>query len=477
MTNSSNTENASVDAKSNPSFSIVPVENPGANITQVLFTGNNYDDWSRTFRLALLAKGKLDYIDGTIYKPSTSDPDYKSWRSVNALVCAWIFNSIDPDLRTSISLRDEATQLWADIKQRFTLVNDAHIYQLENDIMNCKQGPTKTVMAYYGRIKKLWDDLIASDAFPVCECNPCTCNLVHLLNRLREKKRVRSFLMGLDARYAVLRSHIIGAESLPSLNQIYSRLLQEDGMHTTLNTTSNDSRPDPMIYVAHASYGPRNTEGGGHDSRTRKASRSDSLTPAKPPTPNPPKPTYLACKRPGHSFKSCFRVTGLFPDWWGDRRRDRIYISPDATDLSQAIFVPDPRFKNKRKSNTAPRINMVSQVGSQDPSSSSTLSTLDNIDLNNLNAAERAELTRLWQSHKASSADRLNGNVPIFSWIIDTGASHHLSGCLSHFSNIRTISPLSVGLPNGDLRNAEILYCLLGLSLKTSYMQPVFTVT
>ncbi|XP_074314706.1 uncharacterized protein LOC141649938 [Silene latifolia] len=223
----------------------------------------NYEEWYRTLRLALLAKGKLDYVDGTISKPSPSDADYKSWRSANALVCVWIYFSIEPDLRTSISLPEDATQLLLDIKHRFTLVNDAHIFQLESDIIACKQGPTETIMAYYGRIKKLWDDLLDSDALPTGHCNPCTCNLKVYLDRRRDKKRVRSFLMGLDDRYGVLRSHILGTDPLPSLNQIYSRLQHEEGMRNTLQNSNPIPQPEPMIYAANVSFnGPQNAMGG-----------------------------------------------------------------------------------------------------------------------------------------------------------------------------------------------------------------------
>ncbi|XP_074264291.1 uncharacterized protein LOC141586820 [Silene latifolia] len=86
------------------------------------------------------------------------------------------------------------------------------------------------------------------------------------------------------------------------------------------------------------------------------------------------------------------------------------------------------------------------------PVSGSALNTLDKIDLNNLSPKELEELSQMWQARKASSNnDRLNGNDLSSTWIIDTGASHHMSGCLKFFTNLRNIAPLSVGLPNGDL--------------------------
>ncbi|KAL9244091.1 hypothetical protein vseg_017900 [Gypsophila vaccaria] len=115
------------------SYSAFTVENPGSSITTVSFNGHNYDEWSGTFRLALLAKGKLGYIDETILKPSDPKANLDSWRTTNAFVSSWIFNTIDNDLKRTIFYRDESKQLWDDIKQRFSLANDARIYQLEAD--------------------------------------------------------------------------------------------------------------------------------------------------------------------------------------------------------------------------------------------------------------------------------------------------------------------------------------------------------
>ncbi|XP_074277510.1 uncharacterized protein LOC141601140 [Silene latifolia] len=92
-------------------------------------------------------------------------------------------------------------------------------------------------------------------------------------------------------------------------------------------------------------------------------------------------------------------------------------------------------------------------VGGQS-SSSSGQSGSASFDINNLTPAELVDLKHLWESHKSTSSDRLNGNTPLSSWIVDTWASCHMSGCLSHFTNIREITPLSVSLPNGDLTQA-----------------------
>ncbi|XP_074303201.1 uncharacterized protein LOC141637628 [Silene latifolia] len=119
-----------VPSQSSSIVSVLQVENPGSNITQVAFNGNKYDEWSRAFHIALLAKDKLGYIDGSISKPAESAAEFKTWHSTNALVTTWIFNSIEPDLRRSIAYRPEAKQVWNKMKQRFCQGNDARVYRL-----------------------------------------------------------------------------------------------------------------------------------------------------------------------------------------------------------------------------------------------------------------------------------------------------------------------------------------------------------
>ncbi|XP_074318770.1 uncharacterized protein LOC141655597 [Silene latifolia] len=310
-----------VPSQTTTSISVLQVENPGSNITQVAFTGPNYDEWSRAFRLALLAKDKLGYIDGSIIKPSESAADFKTWRSTNALVTAWIFNSMEYEIRRSISHRPEARLVWTNIKQRFCQGNDARVYRLQTEIMACRQSPTESLMAYYGRITSLWDDLMEHDPIPSCSCKTCPCDWVSIFESRREKHRVRDFLIGLDDRFDNARSQILGTDPLPNLNLVYNRLLQEEGVRS-FSTNKNESRPDPMAFAARVNRGSQSAGGGGN-----RGSKSDRNN-------NPNRPYCIACLKHGHYLRTCYLVTGNFPDWWGDRPRDRIQIDPNATDMS-----------------------------------------------------------------------------------------------------------------------------------------------
>jgi hypothetical protein len=55
-----------------------------------------------------------------------------------------------------------------------------------------------TIMDYYGKLKKLWDELGNFEQLSACKCGKCTCNLGSELEKRREEEKVHLFLMGLD---------------------------------------------------------------------------------------------------------------------------------------------------------------------------------------------------------------------------------------------------------------------------------------
>ena len=52
-------------------------------------------------------------------------------------------------------------------------------------------------------------------------------------------------------------------------------------------------------------------------------------------------------------------------------------------------------------------------------------------------------------SHKGGANKRLTGKQNILPWIIDTGASHHMTDTYECLNDLRDIMPCPVRLPNG----------------------------
>lgn len=59
-------------------------------------------------------------------------------------------------------------------------------------------------------------------------------------------------------------------------------------------------------------------------------------------------------------------------------------------------------------------------------------------------------LASLLNNVKLGSIEKLDGKCSFLPWIIDIGASHHMTGQLDCLTNIHNIFECSIGLPNGE---------------------------
>nr|GEV43049.1 retrovirus-related Pol polyprotein from transposon TNT 1-94 [Tanacetum cinerariifolium] len=104
-----------------------PSDHPGMNICQVVLKGENFQEWERYMCNAFRAKRKLGFLDGVIKKPDDKSVKIEDCWSVNSMLLAWLFNFIEPNLRSSISYFDTMKELWGDLCQRFSTRSGSHI--------------------------------------------------------------------------------------------------------------------------------------------------------------------------------------------------------------------------------------------------------------------------------------------------------------------------------------------------------------
>lgn len=152
-----------------------PSDGPGNMITTVQLRGENYEEWAKHVQNALRTKRKLGFIDGTLVKPENEE-EIEQWEVVNSMLIAWIMNTIESTLKTSISMVDEVKVLWEDLKLQFSVGNGPRINELRSDIANCKQNGD-SVMVYYGKLKKMWDELAIYKPIRTCSCGEMVAQL------------------------------------------------------------------------------------------------------------------------------------------------------------------------------------------------------------------------------------------------------------------------------------------------------------
>lgn len=98
------------------------------------------------------------------------------------MLVAWIFNTIEPALRSIVTYTENVQELWDDLRQRFSIGNGARIHQLKTDLAACKQCG-QFIVQYYGQLKMMWDKLVHYEPIPICMCGGCTCKISAVLEK------------------------------------------------------------------------------------------------------------------------------------------------------------------------------------------------------------------------------------------------------------------------------------------------------
>ena len=106
-------------------------ESPGVILVVQPLTEDNYPNWARAMRMALDAKSKLGFVDGSITASMAVTPlEKKAWLKCNSMISSWILNSVSPHITASVIYKDTTFEVWNALKNRFLKANGPRISQL-----------------------------------------------------------------------------------------------------------------------------------------------------------------------------------------------------------------------------------------------------------------------------------------------------------------------------------------------------------
>ncbi|XP_016647144.1 PREDICTED: uncharacterized protein LOC107880362 [Prunus mume] len=291
MTESNTTK--PTDTSSDP-LSLHNSDTPGLSLVNFKLEGHNYGQWSRSMHLSLSAKNKLGFVDGSVKTPSSDDSKFPLWQRCNDMVLSWILHSLHSDIASSVLYAKTAAAVWTDLRDRFSQSNDSRIYQIRQEIVECRQGQ-QTISIYYTKLKALWDELASYQEPFFCDCE----GMKNLAER-EEKERVMQFLMGLNDTYSTVRGSILMMNPLPDTRKVHGLVLQHERQVEV--TSRNDS-----LITPHAMQISRSSVAG--SSQPRKSLKC----------------TY--CDGDGHTKERCYFIIGFgFPvghKWHGKNVKPR----------------------------------------------------------------------------------------------------------------------------------------------------------
>ncbi|XP_014503278.1 uncharacterized protein LOC106763625 [Vigna radiata var. radiata] len=178
------------------------------------------------------------------------------------MVLSWIIKTLSSQIVESVIYVEDAKELWDELKERFSKGDYFKISYLLQEIHSIKQGE-RTLSQYFTDLKILWEELESLRPIPCCTCKvPCSYDLSKTFHNYREVEHVVCFLKRLNDYYNTVRTHILLMEPLPSINRVFSFIMQQESydsiddpnlvengknsQNTTENTNSSTNSANPM---------------------------------------------------------------------------------------------------------------------------------------------------------------------------------------------------------------------------------------
>ena len=255
--------------------------------------------------VALSAKNKLCFIDGSLPKPSVFQSYYHAWTRCNDLVVSWILNFVSKEIYSTVIYITSAHDVWQDLMDCYTQKNGSRVFQLQKAISVAAQE-NSSVSRYFTKIKTLWEELNNYKPISICSCYHCG-RMKSILD-LYSQERVLQFLMRLNDSFSAVRAQILLMDHFPSINKVFSLIIQEEKQREIcVNPISHDtssarmtksilSNPfptthhEPTVYMNKPSPKPR----------FFKQNKKDC-------------PMCSHCGVAGHTVEKCYRVHGFPP--------------------------------------------------------------------------------------------------------------------------------------------------------------------
>ena len=199
-----------------------PSDHPRLQLINLKLTGQNFQRWSKSVRIALRTKGKLDSLDESCAKPAENSSQFNQWIRCDSMDLSWPLNSMMPELAEAFLYVDSSRELWLKLTETFGDSNGPLLYQLEKEISELYQG-NDSVAVYYTKLKKLWEDLSDFSEVPECKC-ATTCEAMKKILTNEQRQKLMHFLMHLNDEYESVRGKILLLDPLPNVNKAYAMI-------------------------------------------------------------------------------------------------------------------------------------------------------------------------------------------------------------------------------------------------------------
>ncbi|XP_024030846.1 uncharacterized protein LOC112094389 [Morus notabilis] len=384
-------------------------ENLSPLITSHKLNGQNFLQWSQSVRMFICGRGKEDYLTGEIPILKKDDPGYKKWKVENHQIMSWLVNSMNVDIGENFLLYETAQEIWEAVRETYSSSeNTSELFAIESILHDLRQGDL-AVTQYFNTLTRHWQQL---DMF---ESHGWKCPEDNILYRkIVEQKRTFKFLLGLNKNLDEVRGRVMGTKPLLSLREGFFEVRREESRKKVMMGGQHSSPTlEGSAGSALAARGlrPQNQ----HDSRQQRKGRA----------------WCDHCAKPGHTKDTCWKIHGKPADWKPSK----------------------PGFDRDSRAHSATTAEEKPATAKSSPFTKGQLDALQRILSNTLSqhVAPTPSASMHAQASNSQSASFVYAKHSRY-WIIDSGASDHMTGDGSLFHEYQlSHTNLTVRIADGSL--------------------------
>ncbi|RVW23858.1 hypothetical protein CK203_094435 [Vitis vinifera] len=350
--------------------------------SEKLIGSENYLSWSASVELWFMGQGYEDHL--VTQEADIPEVDRVQWRKIDAQLCSVLWQSVDPKILLHLRAYKTCFKFWNQTKGLYTNAIQ-HLYKVASSIVNVRQQDMD-LSTYIGQIASLKEEFLT--------VMPLTTDVGDQRTQIDKFFMVLT-LIGLRPNLKTVRDQILGSSSVPSLDDVFARLLRI----SSTQTLPSDNTSDSSVLVSQTS-----SRGGRSGNRGRGQ-----------------RPHCTYCNKLGHTRDRCYQLHGR---------------PPLTAHVAQSS---DPQSPQPPSSSTSQGISLTDS---------------EYYDYLRYQATKSASVASVAQTGNASTC--LTHTSSLGPWILDSGASDHISGSKDLFSSITTTSALpTVTLANGSQTMAK----------------------
>ncbi|XP_071741034.1 uncharacterized protein [Rutidosis leptorrhynchoides] len=290
-----------------------------------------------------------------------------------------------------------------------------------SDELYCGQVFAQSAQTVWEELKETYDKIDGSfDA--LVKLPTCVCEANKEFKTHNDLIKLMQFLMGLDESYSSMRSNILLIDPLPSVKTAFAIVSRDESHRTSSQASSSGSvKNQNSAFLVSKTFDNKRRIGNG-------------------PNPNL---KCTKCKRLGHTIERCYEIVG-YPPGWVKRNDNKSVVSNNSVPAVNTSDNSSHPFSSEQISLLMSLLHDQSTQGNVHANMAGTFF--------NFNIVFTSKFDTFFKQNGSSNNDFNN------KWIIDSGATRHMTGSSEGLVNVFDVSKLNmtVGHSNGKLQRLDL---------------------